>query len=163
MTALVRLATPDDETGLLALWSALTEEGTNADPRYRPRPDANDRMARRIAENWLTSQTASRVGFRITALAEQDGAPVGFMAAHAAPEHALIAVRSTVTVTDAYVAGACRRQGIGRALFAAVRNSAASVGLTSIEVGTLALDGRAVQFWTRLGFGPWRVTLRMEG
>ena len=35
-------------------------------------------------------------------------------------------------------------------------------GVDAVEVGTLALDDRAVAFWSAVGFGPWRVTLRRD-
>jgi GNAT superfamily N-acetyltransferase len=79
---------------------------------------------------------------------------LGFVAARATPDHDLIAVPSTVTITDAFVSSTCRRHGIGTALFTAVRKSAAAVGLTALEDGALSLDARAIQFSTALGFGP---------
>jgi ribosomal protein S18 acetylase RimI-like enzyme len=51
---------------------------------------------------------------------------------------------------------------VGRALVAQARAHARAEGIDSIEVGTLALDERAVSFWRSMGFGDWRVTLRSD-
>jgi GNAT superfamily N-acetyltransferase len=66
-------------------------------------------------------------------------------------------------ITDASVTAAHRRAGIGRQLFHDIEQWAHTLGADNLEVGTLALDERAVAFWRSLGFEDWRVTLARGG
>lgn len=49
-----------------------------------------------------------------------------------------------------------RRQGIGRALFAAIRDAARERGLTRIELDVWAFNESAVRFYESIGFHTYR-------
>ena len=148
----LRPATETDVESLLRLWLALSAEGEAADPRYRMRRDAADAARIFIASQWL-----SDVDHRVV-LAEAGERIVGFMTARVSPPHSVLQTPTTVMITDAYVDPEQRRAGIGRDLFEALIEWARDRGAEQVEVGTLALDHRAVAFWRSVGFGDWRVT-----
>lgn len=106
-------------------------------------------------EFWLTDDQPTWV-------AEVDGKPAGFIVAKPAPPHPVLDTPSTLVVTDAYVSASFRRNGIGSALFDVVSDYAQGAGIDVIEVGTLALDERAIDFWRSHGFGEWRVTMSRQ-
>jgi ribosomal protein S18 acetylase RimI-like enzyme len=156
--ATVRGAEEQDFEHLVELWQALSEAGNTADGRYRLRNDARRTAARFIAEEWLGHDVSHRAWVAVV----EDGAIVGFIATRTAEPHPVLDQPLTLVISDAFVAEAYRRQGVGRALVAAVREHAANEGTRAIEVGTLALDARAVAFWRSLGFDDWRVLLRSD-
>jgi GNAT superfamily N-acetyltransferase len=96
----------------------------------------------------------------VVLVAEAPDGLAGFMATAVAEAHLVLDAPVTLRITDAYVAPADRRRGIGRGLFTAVEQRAHDGGVAVLEVGTLALDGRAVAFWRALGFGDWRMSLQ---
>ncbi|MDY7101238.1 MAG: GNAT family N-acetyltransferase [Actinomycetota bacterium] len=149
----VRLATAVDLDGLVELWAALGADGHRADRRYRFRDDAAAIARTILADGWLDDR-------RCTLVAAAHGRLVGCMAVLPVEPHPVLDEPPTWRVTDAYVSPSHRRRGLGRRLFAAAHDVAVARGAVSLEVGTLALDERAVAFWRSLGFGDWRVTLQ---
>ena len=150
----IRPAVSSDADRLLELWWQLTIDGSAADARYEPRPDARSSARGFIHERWLAE------GSTQTALvAEDDNRVVGFIVVRPAESHPVLNLPPTLLITDAVVEPSARRKGTGRSLVAAVRDLARRECFGSIEVGTLALDDRAVAFWRAMGFTDWRVTL----
>jgi GNAT superfamily N-acetyltransferase len=129
----------------------LSADGYAADRRYHLTAQALQ-VAEAFIDDWVR-------GTHPTWVAAHDGAIVGFMATKTAPAHQVLQLPATIVITDAYVVEDHRRRGIGQALFETVRDHARDHGFAAIEVGTLALDRRAITFWRSLGFGDWRVTL----
>jgi GNAT superfamily N-acetyltransferase len=154
----IREAEDNDHPKLLDLWWSLTEAGTASDPRYRPREDARSTADRFIVQLWVGPQRTQRVWVAVG----DDGDLVGFMATRTAEPHLVLASPPTLVITDAFVVESYRRRGVGRALVGTVRAFADRERIRAIEVGTLALDSRAVAFWRSLGFGDWRVLFRIE-
>ncbi len=153
----IRRTTFEDGPGLLDLWLGLNADGQTADPRYQLRPDAEAYARRFIEEHWL-GQEADRP----TWVATEGADLIGFIATRAAEEHPVLVSVPTLVITDMYVAPAHRRRGVGRALYGAASVYAAARSCRSLEVGTLALDERAVAFWRAVGFDDWRVTLSQD-
>jgi GNAT superfamily N-acetyltransferase len=98
-------------------------------------------------------------GEQPTWVGELAGDIVGFMVAKRASPHPVLALPASMVITDAYVVEEYRRRGIGRLLYGTVVAFARSEHSAMIEVGTLALDTRALSFWRSVGCVPWRVTL----
>lgn len=153
MGIVVRTADESDTEELLELWLGLSADGTEADGRYRLRPDAPSTIRVVITQQWLADHA------HLVVVAVDDTRLVGFMTARIAEPHHVLETPLTVVVTDAYVAADCRRGGVGRQLFEAVNRWARHLGVQQVEVGTLALDVRAVAFWRSLGFCDWRISL----
>ncbi len=147
----IRRAHADDANRLLELWSELSAAGHEADRRYQIKQGADQAMAESI-KVWLTDDQPAWV-------AEVRGEIAGFIVARPAPAHPVLDTPSTLVVTDAYVAAPFRRNGVGSLLFDPVNEHAESLGITVIEVGTLAFDARAIEFWRNHGFTDWRVTM----
>lgn len=152
MTVVIRQATPLDGDDLVRLWLGLSADGQLADERYRIRADADT-----TAEHFVTQQWLADPDHRVVIAGDSE--VVGFMTARLAPPHHVLVSPVTAVITDAFVAPAHRRRGVGRHLFEAIGEWAGTRGVAQLEVGTLALDQRAVAFWRSLGFGDWRVTL----
>lgn len=153
---LIRPASAGDIEPLLDMWCDLNGEGAVADARYRLRPDIRSRGRTMIEQRWLNQQPP-----RVLVASDESGL-VGFIAVKVADEHPMLDRPVTLTITDAYVRTERRREGVGRALFGEAQAQAIGVGATTLELGTLAMDDRAVAFWRALGFEPWRVTLTRQ-
>ena len=153
MTIRVRTADQSDVDELLELWVALSADGHEADDRYLIKPDAAATARTFIARQWLVD-----CNYRVV-VADAGTTIVGFMTARMAHPHHVLDAPPTAMITDAYVEPSHRRVGLGRQLFQAVRLWARDHDVEQLEVGTLALDTRAVGFWRSLGFGDWRIAL----
>ncbi|MEM7339541.1 MAG: GNAT family N-acetyltransferase [Actinomycetota bacterium] len=151
----IRRARPGDGEQLYSLWVALAHDGAAADDRYQLRSDAEPAARQFITERWLDPD-----GDRPVWVAEQGAHLVGFIAVRPGDGGAVLDTPPTLAISDLYVGPNARRAGVGRRLFAAAHQHAESVAAISLEVGTLALDHRAVAFWRAMGFGDWRVTLQ---
>lgn len=148
---LIRTAAPADIDDITALWFALNRTGNKADPRYRLSRTAGASMKETLG-GWAS-------GGRPTWVAEIEGGLVGVVSTKPAAAHPVLDLPKTLVVTDLYVNEANRRCGVGPRLFEAVQSYAVANGVAAVEVGTLALDRRAVAFWRSQGFEDWRVTL----
>lgn len=150
----VRSAAAADHEALLDLWEALTLNGSRADARYMPTPDARAHMRAWTAQSWFEHQPFPNV-----LVTEADGALTGFV--HAFPRSAVpvIGLAETVRIADLYVAEPFRRRGLARTLVEGMLRRAEEAGYPRAEVGTLTADEGAVGFWRTMGFGDWQVTL----
>ncbi len=72
------------------------------------------------------------------------------------PETAYSHARRYLHVGEFGVGEGHRRQGIGRALFAAIRDAARERGLTRIELDVWAFNESAVRFYESIGFHTYR-------
>jgi GNAT superfamily N-acetyltransferase len=154
----VREARDADHLGLVELWFGLAGAGHAADPRYRVRPGIRRIVEALVAERWLGQARSHRVWVAT----DPQGRLVGYVATRRSDPHPVVDQDLALVVADLFVVEDARRRGVGRALVDQARAHARVEGVTSIEVGTLALDERAVSFWRSMGFGDWRVTLRRD-
>lgn len=150
----IRRAKPSDASGLLELWSRLSADGHRADHRYEVADDAEATM-RAVCSEWAA-------GVRPTWVAVIDDDLVGFIATKPGATHSVLRLPPTLVITDACVIELHRRRGVGRQLVETVRKFARTEGFRCVEVGTLANDERAVEFWRALGFGDWKITLSLD-
>ncbi|MBD3927292.1 GNAT family N-acetyltransferase [Nocardioides cavernae] len=100
--------------------------------------------------DWLASQLASG-GLR-GFLARRDGAPRGM--ALVAPTPASLLLGHFWQLRDLYVADRHRREGVGRALLAHVRDAAAADGALRVSLTTEADNTGALTLYRQFGFEP---------
>jgi GNAT superfamily N-acetyltransferase len=139
-TPLVRVATAADVPGLAALRARWTreEDGEVDDPDFERRFRA-----------WYETEAARRVSW----LAEVGGHPVGMvnlavferMPAPGRP------ARRWGYLSNAFVLGAFRDQGVGSLLLDALLAHADAAGLVRV---VLSPSSRSMPFYRRAGFGP---------
>ena len=72
------------------------------------------------------------------------------------PSHAYMYIYQIAVEDDA------RRQGVGTALIAFIRDRARSLGLTDIQVDHWAFNARARRFFESCGFSPMKMMMRRE-
>jgi GNAT superfamily N-acetyltransferase len=102
------------------------------------------------SRDWLNSQLASG-GLR-GYLAHRDGEPAGI--ALVASAAASLRLGHTWQLRDLYVATAHRRQGVGHALVAHVRDAAVADGALRLSLTTEFDNVRALALYRDLGFKP---------
>jgi ribosomal protein S18 acetylase RimI-like enzyme len=153
----IRPAERRDVPRIVALWSALMENGRRADPRWMASAAAPG-----ILTKWAWSSWIERDPFPEVWVAEVDGEVVGFIEGSVQIASRLVEMPSLAVIHSAWVEPAHRRKGLGRALVEAFVGAAQASGTRVVEVSTLALDGPANAFWRGVGFGDWRVTLRRD-
>ncbi len=126
----------------------LLAEGGASDPRYAE-------VAGRIEGRELGRRWPLRKPFPACFVAEEEHELVGYVSMFAREG-------MSATIEELYVGPYERSRGIGRSLVRAIVGAAESAGYREFQVGTLALDTRAIAFWRAMGFGDWWVTLRRD-
>jgi len=158
MSTTIRAATPADLDLLVAMWTGLMNAGREGDGRYVPVRGAEERFRGHIRDVWLRV----RKPFPMAWIAEVEGQPAGFLVGTLKQPHMIVDSPPTAAIHDMWVEPGCRRRGVGTDLARHFLATARAHGARSFEVGTLALDDRAVGFWKALGFTDWFVRLRLD-
>lgn len=149
MSATIRRATPADAPALFRAWQDLRAHNASTDPRVIPAPVSEIEFTAGLRE-LLARPTGTLV------IAEVNGQLAGFIRAGVEENAPDRLPERHVGIGYLYVDPAARRRGIGRALFAAVRDWAASQdGVAHFEMTVLNQDGQAEAFWRALGFSPF--------
>lgn len=88
---------------------------------------------------------------------------VGFCILKTIPhDHAVNQPYTTLFIDDFCVDGTCRRQGIGKALFAKIRSLAVEMGAKNIELNVWVFNSEAIAFYQSLGFVVNRQRMEMD-
>ena len=93
---------------------------------------------------WSAAMLREELGKGIFLVAEQDGAAVGYVGCQTVLDEGYI--------TNVAVSPACRRQGIGRALVAALKARAAQAGLAFVTLEARASNAPAIALYEGAGF-----------
>lgn len=151
----IRPARPGDAAAIGELWAALVAHHHALDPALpQAAPDGPARYARAIGDHLRSSTTQIIV-------AERDGQVVGYILGVIADMvSSFFAHEATGFIADLYVSPECRRQGVGRALVAAMAEWFAGCGLRQFEWHAAAQNGEAQAFWRALGGAPVLVRMR---
>ena len=144
----IRPADKRDLDTLLALSLRLSDEGHQADPRYRVFTFDQAATRRHATDDWFH---ASRP-FPYAWVAAQGDDIQGILTGRVVPAHPLLETPPTARIDALYVLPNARRGGLGRALVHAFCASAADAGFPRHSVHTLSRDPRAVHFWRAAGF-----------
>ena len=93
---------------------------------------------------WSAAMLREELGKGIFLVAEQDGAAVGYVGYQTVLDEGYI--------TNVAVSPDCRRQGIGRALVAALKARAAQAGLAFVTLEARASNAPAIALYEGAGF-----------
>ena len=93
---------------------------------------------------WSAAMLREALGKGIFLVAEQDGAAVGYVGCQTVLDEGYI--------TNVAVSPDCRRQGIGRALVAALKARAAEAGLAFVTLEARASNAPAIALYEGAGF-----------
>lgn len=93
---------------------------------------------------WSAAMLREELGKGIFLVAEQDGAAVGYVGCQTVLDEGYI--------TNVAVSPDCRRQGVGRALVAALKARAAQAGLAFVTLEARASNAPAIALYEGAGF-----------
>ena len=148
----VRVATAGDLPGLVTMNADVQAHHIAAEPsRYRPPdPDA-------VAE-WFRGV----LGAHELLVAERGGELVGYVIFSVVRRDvSTFAAARTFLLVD-QLGASVRREGVGRALLAAVHTLAAERGIDGVELDVRAVNDSAVAFYEALGYRPVKLRMRWE-
>lgn len=148
----VRRATPDDVPAMATLNGVVQAQHRGALPQeYRP----FDRDA--VAAHLLEVAPA-----RLFWIAEIDGGAVGFVEVEvrSRPDNPFTVPLTVLDVHQLVVADDARRQGVGRALMAAVEAAAPGLGATAVRLEHRAFNTGAHEFYRALGYEVHTLVMR---
>ena len=95
-------------------------------------------------------------------VAEQQGDVVGYIIGHLAENPPIFELRHYGHVSDICVAPDRRRGGVGRKLFAALREWLHSYGLSVVQLSVAARNATSQAFWREMGFEEFTHKLWLE-
>jgi len=142
----IRNARRGDIPSLLLLWQAMMKELVDVDARFAAHPRAREHMANELA-NWL--QDANRH----VVVAEEGGRLViGFATAVKVPGNGWQIPGKLGRITDCYVIGPRRRNGVGRRLAGRLLDVLYEDGIDTVRLSAAAKDPGAQAFWSSMGW-----------
>lgn len=144
----VRQAEAGDLDAVLSLWEEMMEHHAPLDPRLRVIPGWRRYMGRATG-GWLSDEACCLL------VAEAGDEVIGF--ALGRPVGARLSLKPAPHghVAHLCVTASWRRRGIGRALFAALREWFSSQRLSSIHVHVSHFSSVSQRFWRTLGFSDY--------
>lgn len=133
----IRLATPADAAGVAAIYAPNVTDSAISFEAEPPTPEAiSARIAATLVDlPWL--------------VCEREGELLGY--AYASPHSERAAYRWSLNVS-VYVSAACRRQGVGRALYASLFALARLGGYYAVHAGVTLPNAASVGLHESLGF-----------
>jgi len=140
----IRSATPEDVDLLMSLVARLESELPQNPYEEDPAEVERAKVERMVSDG-------------VALLAEDDGRPVGYALARYG-DHG----PTTVYVSDLWVDGGARGQGLGRELLRRVSSAAAERGVTHVVLDVHSNNREAVAFYERLGFAEMAKIYRIE-
>ncbi len=141
----VRRATPGDLEAVLDLWQEMMDYHARLDQRFQPAADGRSHF-RAIVQEWMADDT-----WRVL-VAVAGGEIAGYTIGHVAENPPVLAMRQFGYITDICVAPDCRRIGVGRKLFTAMRDWFRHRGLTAVQLNAAAFNPISQAFWRKMGF-----------
>jgi ribosomal protein S18 acetylase RimI-like enzyme len=131
------------------LWEELMDYHVRLDPRFKRGRSSRDAFLRYLKNTTLRSPD------HFIYVAEVAGGIAGFLIGRVEYGGPVYESPDFGYVTDACVAPACRRMGIGRLLFDEARTWFRSRKLASIRVSVSTENPVAMAFWREVGFRPF--------
>ncbi len=142
----IRNARRGDIPSLLLLWQAMMKELSDMDARFAPHPRAREHMANELAK-WLQDPN------RHVVVAEEGGRLlIGFASAVKSPGNGWQIPSQVARITDCYVIGPRRRNGVGRRLAGRLLDVLYEDGIDTVRLSVAAKDPGAHAFWSSMGW-----------
>ena len=141
---LIRKAVAGDIAAVLRLWRELMEFHSNFDSRFRLAADAVS-----PGKSHLRSELARPTSF--LAVAEHRSGVVGYCLASVHNQPSFFEHRAYGFVSEFHVAQSLRRRGIGRSLFAGMKQWFQRNGVSRIELVTMNGNEGSKAFWQSVG------------
>ena len=142
----IRNARRGDIPSLLLLWDAMMKENAVADPRLALHPRALEHMTTTFS-TWLQDPSHHVV------VAEEAGrVVVGFAASSTSPGNGWQIPARIGRITDCFVVGPRRRQGIARRLTGRLLDLLYEKGVETIRVAVALENEGARAFWQSVGW-----------
>ena len=147
MPTVIRVGTEDDLPEMVRLWREMMDVQAGLDPRVslNPAPEAEEAWAQHVRDDvWGSDKWCVLV-------AESNGKLVGQIIGLLRDRHRPFPRQTYGYVTDIVVAADVRRQGIGRALFAALMEWVRERGADHVQLQVLASNSASQAFWRAMG------------
>jgi ribosomal protein S18 acetylase RimI-like enzyme len=155
-TVPIRPARRGDIPSLVLLWTAMMEENTRLDPRFRMHPHAKEHVAEEFA-TWLQDPQ------RTVLVAEEGGRVlVGYAAAVIGPGNGWQLPDVVGQIVDCFVAPARRRRGVARRLVGRLRDVLYERGVSTMRLQVAAANADSQAFWRSLGYEPLEFVLERD-
>lgn len=151
----VREARRTDIPDIVALWTEMMDFHSVYDHRFRFLPNAQ-----RSVEQHLAASLRSR-GARIV-VAEARGHVMGYTLGEIHERRPIYPVGIYGFVSDISVNAQWRRQGVGRAMVAALLAWFRECGVTAVELFAAERNPVSVEFWQSMGFADYLRLVRLE-
>jgi len=148
----IRPAVAEDLPGVIDLWTELMDFHRDIDPLFTRSAEAADNFLRYMNENLDSDDSELFV-------AELSGSLAGYVLANVSRYPPVFVQERYGAISDAAVAAAFRRQGIGEALVNAAAQWFMEKGLNRMEMRLLNANPVSAAFWKKMGFNPYMTTL----
>ncbi|MBC7249567.1 MAG: GNAT family N-acetyltransferase [Anaerolineae bacterium] len=143
-TVTVRRATEQDVPQILPLWQEMMSFHAALDPRFRPAPDGESHWAAAITA-WMRRED------NCVLVAEAGGQIVGYIVGMMRENPPVLLPPRYGFVSDICVAPEWRRHGVGRRMFAALREWFRQQGADHIELRVAHNNPASQAFWRAVG------------
>jgi ribosomal protein S18 acetylase RimI-like enzyme len=141
----VRRVAAHDLEAVLDLWEEMMNYHARLDRRFQPTVDAREAF-RETLQQWAADES------KRVLVAEQQGNVVGYIIGHLAENPPIFELRHYAHVSDICVMPDCRRRGVGRKLFSALRNWLRGQGLSVVQLSVAGRNTVSQAFWREMGF-----------
>jgi len=155
MRAVIHPVSVDRLPALLPLWRESMAYHAALVPHFRPAPDA--------AQAWHNFAALSLARGTGAAFAAETGREsAGFIFGLVEENPPVFLPGRFGHIHDLYVQPACRRHGLGRLLFLALRDWFAGQGVTALELQAYLANPEAGAFWRKMGFAGYAERMRSD-
>lgn len=151
----IRPASHGDQESLGRLWIAFLEEQSALDERFSISEDALRRWHNDFP-SWIDRDQ------RHILVAERDGTVLGFAAAVRHAPAPIFSYVPEAILEELYVQPEARRQGVGQALYEAMRGWASEWGAQRVRLNVLVGNGAGRAFWNGLGFTDFSLSMAAD-
>jgi ribosomal protein S18 acetylase RimI-like enzyme len=141
---LIRKAIESDIAAILPLWRELMEFHSNFDSRFRLTADVVS-----PGKSHLRLELTKPTSF--LAVAEHDSGIVGYCFASVHNQPSFFEHRAYGFVSEFHVSRSFRRRGIGRSLFAKMKQWFRRKGVSRVELVTINANPHSKAFWQSMG------------
>jgi len=152
---IVRRATFNDLEPVLDLWQEMMDYHARLDKRFQPAADGRVHF-RQAVQEWMLDDL-----WRVLVALDGDEV-VGYIIGHLADNPPVFETRHYGFISDICVATDWRRSGVGRQLFAAIRDWFRRHGITVIQLNVAALNPVSRAFWRKMGFQDYLNRMWLE-